>query len=61
MCRTSASAISIPNSSTCSSGRRLAGNAVLQRLPIEKLHGNEGLVVVVADFMDGTTFWMVQG
>ena len=34
---------------------------MLQRLPIEKLHRNEGLTVVFADFMDGANIWMVQG
>jgi len=39
----------------------LAGNAVLQRLPAEKLHRNEGLAVVFDDFIDGANIWMVQG
>src|SRR5260370_40706861 len=41
--------------------KRLAGNVVLHRLPVEKLHGNEGLTIVFADFIDGTNIWMVQG
>src|SRR6266404_8862424 len=40
---------------------RLSVDAVLQRLAIEKFHGNEGLTVVFADFMDGANIWMVQG
>jgi hypothetical protein len=41
--------------------QRLAGNAVLQRLPIEKLQRNERLIVVFSDFMDGANIGMVQG
>ncbi len=33
--------------------QRLAGNAMLQRHAVEKLHDNEGLTVVLADFVDG--------
>ena len=40
---------------------RLAGNAMLQRLPVEKLHRNERLTVVLADFVDGANVGMVQG
>jgi hypothetical protein len=41
--------------------QRLAGNAVLERLAVEKFHRNEGLTVVFADFVDGANIWMVQG
>jgi hypothetical protein len=37
--------------------QRLAGNAVFQRFAVEKLHRNEGLSVVFADFMDGAKYW----
>src|SRR5271169_155230 len=40
---------------------RFSVDAVLQRLPVEKLHRNEGLTVVFADFMDGANIRMVQG
>ena len=41
--------------------QRLAGDAVLQRLAVEKLHRNEGLAAVFTDFMDGANIGMVQG
>jgi len=34
---------------------------VLQGLTVEKLHRDEGLTVVFADFIDGANIWMVQG
>src|SRR4029077_12800989 len=36
----------------------LAGDVVLQRLPVEKLHRNEGLTIVFADFIDGANIGM---
>ncbi len=39
----------------------LAGNAVLQCLPIEKLHDDEGPSVLVINLMDGTNVCMIQG
>jgi hypothetical protein len=33
--------------------KRLAGNAVLQGLPVEKLHRDELLAVLLADVVDG--------
>src|SRR5260370_41602600 len=41
--------------------KRLAGNVVLHRLPVEKLHGNEGLTILFSAFIDGTHIWIVQG
>ena len=41
--------------------QRPAGNKVLQRLPVEKLHGNERPSVVFADFMDGADVRVIQG
>ena len=41
--------------------QRLAGNELLQRLAVEKLHGTEGLAAVFADFIDGANIWMAQG
>src|SRR5215472_12252314 len=39
--------------------QRLAGNAMLQRLPIEKFHRDEGLTVLLANLMDGADIGMV--
>ena len=36
-------------------------NAMRQRHPVEKLHRNEGLAVVLRDFVDGANVGMVQG
>ncbi len=33
--------------------QRLAGNSLLQSLPVKTLHRNEGLAVVLTDFVDG--------
>ena len=41
--------------------QRLAGNAVLQGLSVEKLHRNEGLAFLFADFIDGANVGVVQG
>ncbi len=40
---------------------RSLGNAVLQRCPVQKLHGNEGLGIVLADFVNGADVGVVQG
>ena len=40
--------------------QRLAGNAVLQRLPLEKFHRNERPTVLFADFVDRANIGMVQ-
>jgi hypothetical protein len=34
---------------------------VFERHPVEKLHGDEGLAVLVVDFVDGADVWVVQG
>ena len=34
--------------------------ALPQSLPFEKLHDNEGLTVVLSDFVDGTNVGMIQ-
>src|SRR5208282_2786893 len=41
--------------------KRLARNAMFEGLPVEKLHRNERLTFVFADFIDGANIWMVQG
>ncbi len=56
-----ASAISIPNSSTCSRGSGLPENTVFQGLPVEKLHGDEGSAIFFADVVTGTDIGMGQG
>jgi len=42
-------------------GDGLAGDTMLQRHAIEKLHGDERLVVVLSDFIDGADVGMIQG
>src|SRR5713226_5852388 len=39
----------------------LPGDAVLERLTFQKLHGNEVLAFVLVDFMNGADVGMVQG
>ena len=39
---------------------RTARNAVLQRHPVQKLHGDERLIIVFADFVDRANVGMVQ-
>jgi hypothetical protein len=41
--------------------QRTPRNAVLQRHAVEKLHDDERLTFVPADFMNGADIWMVQG
>jgi hypothetical protein len=41
-------------------GQRPTVYQVLQRLSVEKLHRNERLTVVFADFVDGADIWVVQ-
>jgi len=41
--------------------QRTPGDAVLQRQPVQKLHDDEGLPLVLPDLVDGTDVWMVQG
>src|SRR5438105_13738988 len=41
--------------------QRVAGDHVLQRQPIQKLHHNEGPAFTLADFVDGTDVGMIQG
>ena len=38
----------------------LAADALAQRLPLEQLHGNEALAVVLADFVDRADVRMVE-
>ena len=38
-----------------------AVDAVLERLPIEKFHGDKGVAVLLADIVDGADVGMVQG
>jgi hypothetical protein len=33
---------------------------VLQRLAIEKFHGDEGVAFMFGDFIDGTNVWMIE-
>src|SRR5208283_2779525 len=40
--------------------QRTAGNAVLQRHTVEEFHGDEGMTVVFADFVDGADVGVVQ-
>ena len=39
---------------------RPARDAMLQRQPFQKLHGDEGLAVLLADVVDRTNIWMVE-
>ena len=41
--------------------QRTPRNAVLQRQPVQKLHGDEPLAFVLTDFVDGANIGMVQG
>src|ERR1700732_1932463 len=41
--------------------QRLAGDAFLQRLPVETLHRNKRLTAVFPDLVDGANVRMVQG
>ena len=41
--------------------QRTARNAVLQRDTVQKLHGDEGLPVLVVNLVDGADVGMVQG
>ena len=56
----SASAISIARSSSASSLDGAAGDAMLQRYAVQKLHDDEGLAVCVVDFVDGADVGMIQ-
>jgi hypothetical protein len=38
-----------------------AGDAVFQRYAVEKFHGNERLLAVLADFIDGANVRMIEG
>jgi hypothetical protein len=40
--------------------QRFAGNEMFQRYAVEKLHGNEGLLVVFPNFIDGADIRMIQ-
>jgi hypothetical protein len=40
---------------------RAAGNAFAERLALEKLHGDEGAMCVLTDFVDGANVGMVEG
>ena len=42
-------------------GQRLAGNAVLQRLAFEVLHGDEGPSVFLGDFVNGADVGVIEG
>jgi len=39
---------------------RLAIDDVLQGAAVEKLHGDEALAFLLADFIDGANVWMIQ-
>src|SRR5439155_23388121 len=41
--------------------QRPARNAVLQRCAIQKLHGDERLVILLANFVDSADIGMVEG
>ena len=56
----SASAISMASDRISSGFHRPPGNAVLQRQPVQKLHGNEGFAVLVVNFVDGADVGMIQ-
>ena len=57
----SASAISMARASRRLDLQRPPRDAVLQRHAIQKLHGDERLAVLLADFVDGADVGMVQG
>jgi hypothetical protein len=40
--------------------QRLAGNALLERLAVEKLHRNERLAVFLADIVNRADVWVVE-
>src|SRR5208337_1334249 len=39
----------------------LSGDAVLQGGAFQKLHGDEGLAILLADVIDGADIWMIEG
>ena len=41
--------------------QRLSGNAILERLAVEKLHGDEFPAAVFADVVDGANIRMIEG
>ena len=57
----SASAISMASDRIMLGFQRPAGDAMLQRHALQKLHGDEGFAVLVVDFVDGADVGMVQG
>ncbi len=40
--------------------QRTPRHAVLQRQPVQKLHDDEGLLTVLADFVDGADVGMIE-
>src|SRR5215469_9868602 len=40
---------------------RLGSDSVLQRKPVQILHGDEGMLIVLSDFVDRANVWMIQG
>ena len=56
----SASAISIAERQQRVDFERAPGDEVLQRQAVQKLHGDEALAVVLADFVNGADVGMVQ-
>src|SRR5208282_5754444 len=40
---------------------RPAGDTMLQRYTVEKLHDQEGMAILLPDFMDGTDIGMIEG
>ena len=57
----SASAISMASDRISLGLHAVARNTVLQGHAVQKLHGDEGLTIVLADFVDGADVGMVQG
>ena len=57
----SASAISMPSRSKRFQFHRAAGDAVLERLAVQKFHGDEGFARLLADVVNRADVGMIQG